>query len=457
MNDLLRMQGVEALKIMLEHAVPFTEVGDSTDASNAEDTHGNGSALELISAASIIPRPIQWLWDGWLAQGKLHILAGAPGTGKTTIALAMAATISAGGRWPDGTAAIEGDVLIWSGEDGLDDALVPRLLASGANLNRIHFVSGVRDGDRVRPFDPATDMAKLFATMAQLSNPRLIVIDPIVSAVNGDSHKNAEVRRGLQPLVDLAQQTGMAVLGISHFTKGTAGRDPTERVTGSLAFGALARLVMCTAKPAEDGAKRRLVRAKSNIGPDGGGFEYDLVQTRVPNHSDIIGQAVRWGNALEGSARALLAEVETTPGDGDTGALAKAEAFLRNLLADGAVPADKVKNAAEEAGAKWATVRRAKDALGIVTIKRGMNGGWWWMFPSDPPEDAHPASEDAQHGTMSTFGGNEHLRRRSSPAEDAHRDGGKPEGAHLQSVRHPHEHLRPGEDSEEGTGWEAML
>lgn len=456
-NDLLRMQGVEALKIMLKDAAPFAKAGDGTDASDAQDALGNGSVLELISAASIIPRPIHWLWDGWLAQGKLHILAGSPGTGKTTIALSMAATITTGERWPDGSTAAKGDVLIWSGEDNPTDALVPRLLASGADLNRIHFVVGVRDGDRVRPFDPAADMAKLAAAMARLPNLHLLVIDPIVSAVSGDSHKNAEVRRGLQPLVDLAQQAGVAVLGISHFTKGTAGRDPTERVTGSLAFGALARLVMCTAKPAEDGAKRRLVRAKSNIGPDGSGFEYDLVQTPLPSHSGIIGQAVCWGDALEGSARTLLAEVETIPDDGDTGALAKAEAFLRNLLANGPMPADKVKTAAKEAGAKWATVRRAKEALGIVPIKRGMSGGWWWVLPSDPPEDAHPASVDAQHETMSTFGKNEHLRRCSSLAEDAHQNGGKPEGAHPQSVRHPHEHLRPGDDSEEGTAWEAML
>src|SRR4029077_12137268 len=132
-------------------------------------------------------------------------------------------------------------------------------------------------------------------------------------AVTGDSHKNAEVRRGLQPLVDFAAETGCVVLGVTHFTKGTTGRAPTERVTGSLAFGALARVVMATAKPAEAGGKRRLVRAKSNIGPDGGGYEYDLIQEPLVG-LNFGAQRVAWGAPLDGTARQLLNEVEQAEG-----------------------------------------------------------------------------------------------------------------------------------------------
>jgi RecA-family ATPase len=101
----------------------------------------------------------------------------------------------------------------------------------------------------------------------------LLIVDPIVSAVMGDSHKNGEVRRGLQPLVDLAARHACALIGITHYSKGTTGRDPLERVTGSLAFGAVARVVMGTAKPTGPGEPRRLVRAKSNLEPYGGGLE----------------------------------------------------------------------------------------------------------------------------------------------------------------------------------------
>jgi len=240
---------------------------------------------ELLRGDAVTPEAVDWLWEGWLAAGKLHILGGQPGTGKTTIALALAASITTGAEWPDGKRADLGTVVVWSGEDDPADTLAPRLRAAGADMQRVHFVQGVREGHEQRPFNPSQDVGALRTALAGLSDVRLLVVDPIVSAVSGDSHKNAEVRRGLQPLVDLAREHRCALLGITHFTKGTAGREPVERITGSLAFGALARLVLVTAKgEAGNGepARRFLARAKSNIGPDGGGFIYDLSQGSCP-------------------------------------------------------------------------------------------------------------------------------------------------------------------------------
>ena len=221
------------------------------------------SRVNLVRATNIEAEAISWLWCGYLASGKLHILAGSPGTGKTTLAVAMAATITRAGQWPDGTASAGGSVLMWSGEDGLADSLKPRFMANGGEPDRMYFVHSVAEGESARPFDPATDIPEMVVAARAIPDLRLMIVDPLVSAVAGDSHKNAEVRRSLQPLVDLGRELGVAILGITHFTKGTQGRDPTERVTGSLAFAAFARLVMCTAKPAEEGRKRRLVRAKA--------------------------------------------------------------------------------------------------------------------------------------------------------------------------------------------------
>src|SRR5262245_33293584 len=76
-----------------------------------------GPLVEILPATAFTAESICWVWPGWLARGKFHLLAGAPGTGKTTIGISAAATITTGGRWPDGTAAERGDVLIWTGED----------------------------------------------------------------------------------------------------------------------------------------------------------------------------------------------------------------------------------------------------------------------------------------------------------------------------------------------------
>ena len=102
--------------------------------------------MTLIRGDSVTPRPIRWLWQGWLAAGKFHVVGGQPGTGKTTIALDFAAIVSSGGRWPDGSRAEAGNVLIWSGEDDAEDVLAPRLQAMGADMTRIYFVGDVCRG-----------------------------------------------------------------------------------------------------------------------------------------------------------------------------------------------------------------------------------------------------------------------------------------------------------------------
>jgi putative DNA primase/helicase len=122
-------------------------------------------ALDLIRASDIKPEPISWIWRGYLARGKLHILAGMPSAGKTTIAMKMAATISAGGHWPDGTVATQGNVIVWSGEDDPADTLVPRLEASGADMSRVFFAGGMTRGEERRAFDPAKDFPALEAAI----------------------------------------------------------------------------------------------------------------------------------------------------------------------------------------------------------------------------------------------------------------------------------------------------
>jgi putative DNA primase/helicase len=336
----------------------------------------------LVNGATLTPQPVHWLWRYWLARGKLHILAGQAGNGKTTIAQAAAATTTCAGRWPDGTRCEEpGNVVIWSGEDDPADTLLPRLMAAGADVSRVFFVTGSRLEGEVAPFDPARDMVQLVAAIQRIGGISLLIVDPVVSAVAGDSHKNTEVRRALQPLVDLAAATGAAVLGISHFSKGGQGIDPTQRVIGSVAFGAVARVVMVAAKvKGEDGEpKRILARSKSNIGPDEGGFEYHLEQVDV--QPGIEASRVLWGKSVEGTARELL----TDPDDeqaGEGSARDTAAEFLQQVLGADVVPTKTVEAEARSAGIAWRTVRRAADKLGVRKRKGGMDSGWYWSLPN---------------------------------------------------------------------------
>ncbi|MFN7694680.1 MAG: AAA family ATPase [Burkholderiales bacterium] len=342
---------------------------------------GTAPGVELRRGDTVALEPVHWLWRGYIPAAMLTIIGGSPGCGKTTIALACAAITTRASRWPTGEQCDEpGDVLIWSGEDA-PAVLAARLVAAGADMSRVHFIEGMQGGVA---FDPGRDMPALEESAAALPAPRLLILDPIVSAVAGDSHKGAEVRRSLQPVVALAQRLGCAVLGVTHFSKGTSGRDPVERVTGSIAFAALARVVLVAAKvKCDDGEseepRRVLLRAKSNIGPDDGGFAYALERVEVA--PEVEGQRVNWLEALNGTARELLAEAESDPqSDQATEASAVTE-FLLDLLAGGQVEAKAVKAEATGAGYTWHACDRAARALGIERKKVGMNGGWVWRMP----------------------------------------------------------------------------
>lgn len=334
----------------------------------------------LVNGSDLTPEPIRWMWPDWLALGKLHILAGAPGQGKTTIAIAMAATVTVGGRWPDGSRCDPGNVLIWSGEDDPADTLLPRLIAAGADRSRCYFVQGTRIGGELESFDPARDMAALEWQAHQIGGVKLLIVDPVVSAVAGDSHKNTEVRRALQPLVDLASRLDAAALGISHFSKGGAGADPASRVVGSIAFTAVARVVLVAAKvKTDEGEDRRiLARGKSNIGPDDGGFEYQIGQ--VEALPGIQASRIEWGKEVTGTARELLAEPDGHADADDKSALDAASKVLRQMLADGPTPSNTVKAESANAGVSWASMRRAADALQAIK-RRGDGGVWYWSLP----------------------------------------------------------------------------
>lgn len=338
---------------------------------------GGPGGLQLVRGDEINPEPVSWLWRGWLAEGKFHLLAGAPGCGKTTTACALAATITRGGLWPDQSQAPVGDVLVWSGEDDIADTLVPRFLACGADMARVRFVGSVAVNGTQAAFDPGSHMPLLEAELSRHESIKLMIVDPIVSAIEGDSHKNAEVRRGLQPLVDLAAKHSIALIGISHFSKGTQGRNPTERVTGSIAFSALARVVMIAAvSDSPTGVNYVLARSKSNIGPSNGGFGYQLSFPEIPGFPGVIGSCVHWGDAIEGNARDILSASEED--GGDSSSRNEAKEWLSDKLRDGAVASSYLKNEGKAAGYSWRTLERAKKDLGAKAHKNADTGQWEW-------------------------------------------------------------------------------
>lgn len=391
-NDMARLAGLEAVAKAVRDAIVAP--------SDVAPAAGKPGGVTLLCAADVQEMPIHWLWDGWIARGKLSILAGSAGTGKTTLALGLAATITTGGAWPDGVRCVEpGNVLIWSSEDDPADTLKPRLMACGANVRRVYFVQGVADEmtGEILPFDPARDIPTLNAAVSAIGGASLLLVDPIVSAVSGDMNKANDVRRGLQAVVDFAAIYNCAVLGITHFAKGSAGTSPQERVIGSQAFAAFARTVLVAAK--QEGEEGRvLARAKSNISIDDGGVTYFIEPASLD--SGIQTTHVVWGEKVEGAARDILGAVEGPQTEDDEAvAIREASQFLRDLLAAGPMPVKAIKAESSDAGHSWATIRRASSALKTESYRegeKGRRGGGMWLWRIPRELDAHGDGEQVK-------------------------------------------------------------
>jgi putative DNA primase/helicase len=382
------------IKPAVQKSNPFALDWGNKAKGNRQDTNGQqkkNKSFEIINLKDVKPEPIHWLWPDWIAEGKFHIIAGMYGDGKSQIALEFAATLSRGGNWPDGQKAPVKDVVIWSGEDKLEDVIVPRLLRMGADMVRIHVIKSVSEDGAKREFNPATDMDILEAAIEKINGEGgdvgLVITDPVVSVASGkgDSHKNVDMRAALQPIVSLGERRNCAILGITHFTKGTSGRDPRERVTGSLAFGAVARLIMVTGarlNPKEGEAPRIFIRAKSNNGPDKGGFGYDFDVGPLRENTEIITSRVKWLDPLEGTARELLDDAEKGPNKDDERKRKAREIrdWLEGFLRDGPKVSNEVFAKGNKLGYSNDQIVRARKALGLISTKGEFQGPSIWSL-----------------------------------------------------------------------------
>lgn len=380
-----------------------------------------GQVLEAIKHPVIYRRlsdvkaePISWLWQGRIARGKVSMIAGNPGLGKSQLTCAMAAVVTTGGCWPvDHSPCDIGNVVFVSGEDDAADTIRPRLEAAGADISRCFILDMVRDvdrdgGQRQRSFSLQSDIPALAAMLAEIGGAALVVIDPISAYLGGtDSHKNADVRALLDPLGKFASQWNAAVVCVSHLNKGGGNGEALARVTGSLAFVAAARAVFVVVKDKEDERRRLFLTAKNNIGNDSEGLAYQVRGVTLDN--GICTSWVKWeAEPVTISAdEAMRAPMQ----DDDGGTLADAKQFLQGLLADGALPTKAIKADADGAGYSWSTIRRAQKELGIEAVKEGMKGGWVWKLPHVELRRCSTTTEDAQQNNVSTFG--------NAPAENS--------------------------------------
>jgi RecA-family ATPase len=338
---------------------------------------------------------ITWLWHRYLPRGKLVVVEGDSGQGKSTITLDLTARITSHRPMPDGTEnGLDGpaDVLLLSAEDGPGDTIQPKVQDMGGDLARVHLWDGLPEGDGLRPPVLPGDLGALEAKIRE-TRAAVVIIDPIMAYLgsNIDTYKDHHTRRALAPLAALAERLDVTLIIVRHLTKGATSDNPLHRGGGSVAFTAAARCVLVAAPDPDDPEQKRRVLAvtKTNLALPPPSLAYTLTG---PDDQPAI---VQWLGASQHTARSLLALNPDEKADSRL-AIDEAADFLQRTLADGRRLATEVLAEAERLRLAEKTLRRAaKHVVGVVAKREGFgrDGEWYWSLPPElhlaPPDDGH--------------------------------------------------------------------
>lgn len=346
-----------------------------------------GSGLVTVRADQVTPRNIDFVWPRRLAFGKHTCVAGVGGLGKSQLLYSVAARVTRGEPWPEneGRAPL-GSVILLNAEDGVDDMMVPRLIAAGADLKRVHIVKAVGAEGGPKKFNIVADLEKLATKCRELGDVVLVGFDPVSSYLGGelDSHRDTELRNALDPISQMAESCNVAVVSVTHFNKATSTVGAMNRVMGGAGFVNAPRAAFAVMQDPENIDSRLLLHLKNNLSPPAQGLRFHLEQMTAEvdkrNNSPIVASRITWDGATDMTADAAAAAADRR----DAPRLDEAIEFLATELRNGPIPVKDVKAHAKELGISEMTLRRAREALGVISrqIEGVPHGGWQYELPA---------------------------------------------------------------------------
>jgi archaellum biogenesis ATPase FlaH len=368
----------------IERAAAFLENSEKISVNFAvkKPVH-NGTGLVVSMGHEIETEKTHWIWPGYIPAGKLTIIAGDPGMGKSTMVGDIISRISRGTFLPSGQRSITGTSLIASAEDSPEDTIIPRLIACGANLKRVGIIREVRQetkDDESKYLTFPRDLELLKNTIVS-TGARLLIIDPLTAFIEkgSDSYKDQDMRRILHPVESIAQETGCSVVIVAHLNK-KEDASTLYRVGGTIGFIAAARSVLGVTRMDDD--QKVLYSLKVNLArkPMSMAYEIKEVRKRKTEQNSWLGEDV-----IQSSAIRWLGEVDFDPmakanvATPDSVALEEASIFLREVLRDGQLEVDEVYSQAKHAGISKNYVNKAKSVMGCASQRR--LGKWYWQLP----------------------------------------------------------------------------
>jgi len=343
---------------------------------------GCGDDIVTVLASAIVPKKVEWLWPNRVPLGKLTLFVGDPDNGKSMVATYVAATVSNGGDWFDVKNSVpSGEVLIFASEDDPEDTTVPRLMAAGANLDKVHFgkmqvnKQGKAQEEREMRLDADIEAIKNF--LDKNPNVRFVVVDPVSNYLGEvDINKEQEVRRALSPLQKLAAENSVAIIGIMHLNK-KGDLKAINRVGGAMAFVGVARAVWVFCRDKENADEFQMISVKKNIGKRSNGLRYEVATRNIEIDGEKIPQPfIDWLGETDRSANDVLASKPV----GRPGEREKASEWLKQFLSKGPKPSIEVAFQCGAAGLKYRTLERVKDnpGSGVEAYREGEK--WYWRL-----------------------------------------------------------------------------
>jgi hypothetical protein len=313
--------------------------------------------LKLLTMDEIEHEEINWLWKPYIALGKICLVQGDPGIGKSTAVLALAADVTNGRVFGETNITEPSSVIYQTAEDGYADTVKPRLQRLSADCKRVHVID-----ESEYPLSISDD--RIEAAIIE-SNAKLFIADPLQGFCKGtDIHSVNGIRPLMKRLGGVAERTGCAVVLITHLNK--KGGQSQYRSLGSIDIYAAARSVLTVGKLPLDQNMRAIVHTKSNLAALG--------------KSQAFGLDEHGGFCWLGDCDITTDEILSSKPKAEN-RFAKARRLLEQTLAHGPVLAVEIMQLAEEEGISFKTFKRAKDALGVISVKRG--GQWYWNLPVD--------------------------------------------------------------------------
>ena len=324
--------------------------------------------VKTICLSAVQVERVDWFWLGYIPYGNITILQGDPGAGKGTTTIDLIARATTGRPMPNSELLTEpiNVILLTTAEDDLAATIKPRLLAAGADCDRVFAFPDLL---------AIPDDLAVIETAVIERNARLIVIDPLNAYLGGsiDGHKDQDIRRALSPLKAIAAQYGVAVVLVHHMNK-SGSMNALYRGGGSIGIVGAARSVLLAAENPKQEGQRIIARVKGNLSAPPPALAY-----RIETAAEYNVPVIAWEGVTQMSANELL--VEASPREIEANKREQAKAFLTKYLANGSKPTKRVEQEAATLGIRDRTLDEARKSMGIKSEKRG--NIWWMRLPKE--------------------------------------------------------------------------